>query len=262
MARRGSLRRRGFTLVELLVVIGIIAILVAVLLPSLSKARSAAARAVCLSNQRQLATALLLYGQMNKGAIPPAPSNANCSLMWEAYGPSFGNIVGANQGYIGIGFLFVTQLIKDPKTFYCPEMSMPLFTYPLGWEHAERWNASLNGYKALGYIYRVFGQKSGAITPDDLKEVKSLKLGKMKNKALCMDIVVQGAWSPGTWPHRSQFGVNAAYSDGHAEFVLLTKSDFESSIKKYTIGEADYYIFLFFKAMDSKDFTLVRQTFP
>ena len=262
------MRRRpnAFTLVELLVVIGIIAVLVGILLPALTRARSSANRAVCLSNQRQLATALLLYASENKGSIPPAPNWANASLMWEAYfDPAFfGNRREPEllDNWFGLGLLFAKKNIKDPKAFYCPEMTMPLFTYPIGWTSAQSWSAGLKGVKALGYIYRVFGQRSGTMTVDDVAEVKKLKLGKMKNKALCMDIVVQAAWSPGTWPHRAPYGVNAAYSDGHAEFVLLRKSDFESSIKPYAVGVADVYVFQFFKAMDSKDFTEVRKQFP
>jgi len=142
-------------------------------------------------------------------------------------------------------------------------MTMPLFRYPTGWESAQTWNAGLKGVKALGYLYRVFGQRSGPMTVDDVKEVRSLKMGKMKSgKALAMDIVVQAAWSPGTWPHRSPYGVNAAYSDGHAEFAELTKKDFESATKTYAVGIADHYVFLFFKAMDNKDFTTLRATYP
>lgn len=69
-ASRPRSASRGFTLVELLVVIGIIAVLISMLLPTLNRARSAAGSVTCLANLRQMGTALQLYAQNNRGLAP------------------------------------------------------------------------------------------------------------------------------------------------------------------------------------------------
>ena len=70
-------RKSGFTLVELLVVIGIIAVLIAILLPALAKARASANRIVCLSNVRQLYTGIALYCNDNNDVFPQCAAAAD-----------------------------------------------------------------------------------------------------------------------------------------------------------------------------------------
>src|SRR3954466_2897461 len=67
--RRGG-ARGGFTLVELLVVIGIIALLISILLPSLAKARKAANTVKCAANLRSIIQGMQIYASQNNGSIP------------------------------------------------------------------------------------------------------------------------------------------------------------------------------------------------
>jgi len=72
-----GLRVRAFTLVEVLVVIGIIALLIAILMPTLNRAREAARRLQCMSNQRQLAHAWYMYSLEFQGFMPLAYPDGN-----------------------------------------------------------------------------------------------------------------------------------------------------------------------------------------
>jgi prepilin-type N-terminal cleavage/methylation domain-containing protein/prepilin-type processing-associated H-X9-DG protein len=86
---------RGFTLVELLVVIGIIALLIALLMPTLAKARRQAERVTCQSNLRQVGQALVIYAQEWKGWLYPpglhsgkAPANCWTVVVFKKWNPS------------------------------------------------------------------------------------------------------------------------------------------------------------------------------
>ena len=93
-------RRFGFTLVELLVVIGIIALLISILLPSLAAAREQGNRTKCLSNLKQIATAMVAYANNNKLYLPaPAPYNrfrAEDFIHWEVTGTGSGGTGNRN----------------------------------------------------------------------------------------------------------------------------------------------------------------------
>ena len=123
---------RAFTLVELLVVIGIIALLLSILLPALSRVRESSRRAQCLANINELGRAVLLYCHDNKDHLPDAGSgNAPDALMspravglppWTSFGPDV---------YVlpSIGQALQKYLSADNRLWICPSAPANSFVW-------------------------------------------------------------------------------------------------------------------------------------
>ncbi len=145
MTRKPVGRSKAFTLVELLVVIGIIALLIAILMPALGRAREQALRTKCMANHRQIITAFIMYASENRMSAPFMNSNQIESAgTYNGPGWLYQYNTAAGNGYL-----------KTPQVYRCPFDPSP---YTQGEVHnltSYLMNSSMNRRKSPFAIYKV-----------------------------------------------------------------------------------------------------------
>jgi prepilin-type N-terminal cleavage/methylation domain-containing protein len=155
----GAGRAHAFTLVELLVVIGIIALLISILLPALNKAREAATTISCLSNMRTMGQAVAIYQSENHGCFPPLLTT--CTINPGSYG-------WWNNLQTGEGTSLLMDLLSLPvnsNVRCCPAMLNQLQNQPIAasnlgirGNYSYKYNAILGGVeKGVNYPGAVLG---------------------------------------------------------------------------------------------------------
>ena len=221
----GCLRFRGaFTLVELLVVIAVLAVLMALMLPTLASAREKGWRATCLSNLRQMGIATQAYASDNDGKIPYGPKAPPFTSPFDLY-PSTGaptSLISLGNGApVGLGLLLKEQLSHQPKVLFCPSSDQPMDA------NAQLANVGVRQAQCSFY-YRHAGNTQLFDNPNvalpSPEHIQLDSLGNNRNglpiRALAMDtqfLCSPGMATFGITPstHHRQRSVDILFSDGH-----------------------------------------------
>lgn len=225
-------RRRAFSLVELLVVIGVIALLMGMLLPALMRSRRAAQATVCLANLRQFGQFYFIYANANKDRIPLGTAGDGPDK--ESYHTAWNYFVwrdGAPSS--AAGPLLMSGLIQpgSAKIYYCPLEAIEALAFE-NFEHS--FERALAGEKlTILTSYAVRPLRNVWVTDATAKTVgypAMHKLVKLKNLALMSEHPQVRPFNHG---ERAAPYVNTLYADGSVRTVPFKA--FEKAYEQYIL---------------------------
>jgi prepilin-type processing-associated H-X9-DG protein/prepilin-type N-terminal cleavage/methylation domain-containing protein len=247
-SRRSS---RAFTLVELLVVIGIIAVLVAILLPALNKAREAGKKVQCMSNMRQIGVAFFSYSANGGTYYPPAMYGINDT--WYAKNQSWHGGSGFAQTVYWYNVVMPqTTDFRGVQVLFCPNGSRAFGDLTASTRSA---NVSY-GYNWLSLAGTTSNYWSWHSTGTYSYLQKPARIGKVKRAAetmLCAEASIGSArtdWMSFNGQHgdinngvltvRHGRDCNILWADGHVTSLTSTNGRDNGLIQRNTAGVFPY----------------------